>query len=66
MPLEIENKLRSIFTNEEEYEFIKTESQKSPFYFTKEFLSLYDELKEEKRISGEEVKYLDAELSDNE
>ena len=65
IPLEIENKLKTIFTDEEEYEFIKIELQRSPFYFSKEFLSLYDELKKEERISGEEPKYLDTELSDN-
>jgi len=65
IPLEIENKLKSIFTDEKEYEFIRTELQRSPFYFTKEFLSLYDELKKEERISGEEPKYLDTELNDN-
>ncbi len=65
IPLEIENKLKTIFTDEKEYEFIKTELQRSPFYFTKGFLSLYDEVKKEERISGEELKYLDTEVSNN-
>ncbi|MFX1575022.1 MAG: hypothetical protein ACFFB0_19970 [Promethearchaeota archaeon] len=65
IPLEIENKLKSIFTDEQEYEFIKTELQRSPYYFSKQFLSLYDELKKEDQISEEEPKRLGKELTND-
>ncbi len=59
MPLEIENKLRSVFTNEKEYETIKTELLKSPLGLSSEFFTLYDNLMDEtKRISEEKIRYL--------
>jgi len=60
IPLELENKLRKIFPDEEEYEAIKTELIKSPLLFSSEFTELYEELKDEiEKISDEEMKYLD-------
>jgi len=60
IPLELENKLRKIFPDEEEYEAIKTELIKSPLSFTSGFAKLYNELKDEiEKISDEEMKYLD-------
>ena len=60
IPLEIENKLRKIFPDEEEYEAIKTELIKSPLSFSSEFTSLYEEFKDEiEKFSDEEMKYLD-------
>ena len=60
IPLELENKLRIIFPDEEEFEAIKTELIKSPISFTSGFTKLYNELKDEiEKISGEEMKYLD-------
>ncbi len=60
IPLELENKLRIIFPDEEEYEDIKTELIKSPLSFTSGFTKLYNELKDEiEKISDEEMKYLD-------
>jgi len=60
IPLELENKLRKIFPDEEEYEAIKTELIKSPLSFSSEFTTLYEELKDEiEKISDEEMKYLD-------
>jgi len=60
IPLELENKLRKIFTDEEDYESIKAELIKSPLSFTSEFIRLHDELKDEmKQISNEDFKLLD-------
>jgi len=60
IPLELENKLRIIFPDEEEYKAIKTELIKSPLSFTSGFTKLYNELKDEiEKISDEEMKYLD-------
>jgi len=59
IPLELENKLRNIFPDQEEYEAIKTELIKSPISFSSEFTELYKELKDEiEKISDEEMKYL--------
>jgi hypothetical protein len=58
--LEFEDKMKDIFTDEEEYKLIKSEIQKAPFYITPEFISLYDELKEEmNKLSTEEKKQLE-------
>jgi len=60
IPLELENKLRKIFPDEEEYEAIKTELIKSPLSFISEFSTLYEEYKDEiEKISDDEMKYLD-------
>ena len=60
IPLELENKLRKIFPDEKEFEAIRTELIKSPLSFTSGFTKLYNELKDEiKKISDEEMKYLD-------
>lgn len=59
IPLELENKLRTIFNDEEEYEAIKAELIKSPLSFISEFIRLHDQLKDEvKGISSEDIKYL--------
>ena len=60
IPLELDNKLRNVFTDEKEYEAIKAELIKSPLSFSSEFLNSYNEMKEElKLISEEDLKYLD-------
>ena len=62
LPLELDNKLRGIFPDENDYEAIKTELIKSPLSLSSEFLKSYNEMKEElKQISGEDMKYLDSE-----
>ena len=48
VPLEIDNKLKDIFTDENEYEAIKAEIIKSPGCIPEEFLNLYEDLKNEK------------------
>jgi len=59
IPLEIENKLNNIFTDEKEYETIKTELLKSPLGLSSEFFTLYNDLIDEtKRISEEKSLYL--------
>ncbi len=59
IPLELDNKLKKIFTNEEEYEAIITELLKSPVSVYSEFLNLYDELIDETdKMEGKEPKYL--------
>jgi hypothetical protein len=60
IPPELDNKLRSVITDEKEYEAIKAELIKSPLSMSSEFFKSYSEMKEElKHISGEETKYLD-------
>jgi hypothetical protein len=44
---EFDNKLKDIFSDEREYEYIRNEIQKSPMYLAPDFFSLYDELKDE-------------------
>jgi len=62
IPPELDNKLRSVFTDEKEYEAIKAELIKSPLSIPSEFLKSYNEMQEELRqISGDDVKYLDTE-----
>ena len=59
IPLEIEDKLSKIFTDEKEYQAIKTELLKSPLGLTSEFFTLYNDLLDEsKRISEENSLYL--------
>lgn len=59
IPLEIENKLKSIFPDEKEYEAVKTELLKSPLGICSEFFTLYNNLMDEtKRISEEKTRYL--------
>ncbi len=67
IPLELENKLRKVFTDEEEFQSIKAELLKAPLVFTSEFIKLHDELKDEmKQISGEEIKLLNEHYEENE
>ena len=59
IPLEIENKLNNIFTDEKEYQAIKIELLKSPLGLSSEFFTLYNDLLDEtKRISEEKVQYM--------
>jgi len=59
IPLEIENKLSHIFTDEKEYQVVKTELLKSPLGLSSAFFTLYNDLLDEtKRISEEESLYL--------
>jgi hypothetical protein len=59
IPLEIDNKLSNIFTDEKEYQAIKTELLKSPLGLFSEFFTLYKNLIDEtKRISEEKSLYL--------
>ena len=67
IPLELDNNLRSVFTDEEEYEAIKTELIKSPLSMPTEFINLYNDLTHEiDQLSGEDVKYLNTNLSNEE
>jgi len=60
--LELDNKLRNIFPDENEYEEIKAELIRSPLSLSSEFMRSFKEIKAElKQISGEDVKYLDSE-----
>ncbi len=66
IPLELENKLRSVFPDDKEYEAIKAELLKAPLSFASDFIKLHDDLKDEmERISGEEFKYLDENYEEN-
>ncbi|MFX1478384.1 MAG: hypothetical protein ACFFCI_09645 [Promethearchaeota archaeon] len=66
IPLELENKLRKVFPNEEEFNAIKNELIKSPLTVSSDFIKLYDVLKDElKKISEEEMKFLDEKLEKN-
>jgi len=59
IPRELDNKLRNVFTDEKEYEAIKTELIKSPLSLSSVFLNIYNEMKEElELISREDLKYL--------
>jgi len=67
IPQELDNKLKNIFTDESEYELIKTELAKSPVCVPEEFMTLYDELKEEMdQISHKDSEDSDARLIDYE
>lgn len=66
IPLELENKLRSVFPDDKEYEAIKAELLKAPLSFASDFIKLHDDLKDEmERISSEEFKYLDENYEEN-
>ena len=66
IPLELENKLRSVFLDDKEYEAIKAELLKSPLSFASDFFKLHGDLKDEmEQISGEEFKYLDENYEEN-
>jgi hypothetical protein len=67
IPLELDNKLRNVFTDEKEYEAIKSELIKSPLSIPPDFINSYNEMKEElEQISNEDVKYLDDESNSEE
>lgn len=67
IPLELDNKLRSVFTDEEEYNAIKTELLKSPLGMPTEFINLYNDLKHERdKLSSEDVRYLNTNRSNEE
>ncbi|MFX1427604.1 MAG: hypothetical protein ACFFBE_14205 [Promethearchaeota archaeon] len=60
IPPELDNKLRSAFRNEEEYEAIKTELIKAPLSVPPDFFKSYKEMKDElKKIFDDELKYLE-------
>jgi len=64
IPLELDNRLKEILGEGEEYELIRAEILKSPIYITSDFLSLYDELQEEiNQISDVEQKSLDTKFN---
>jgi len=48
IPLELDNKLKVIFTEDIDYEFVKSEVIKSPLSVSEVFFALYDDLKEER------------------
>ncbi|MFO7795488.1 MAG: hypothetical protein ACQERB_05870 [Promethearchaeati archaeon] len=63
IPKELDERIKTVFPNEKEYEFIKSELLKVPLYTYSEFEALYNELKEEmKQISKDESKYLDSNI----
>jgi hypothetical protein len=67
IPQELDNKLRSIFTDEKEYDTIKAELIKSPLSVPSEFLKSFYEMKEElKKISAEDLKYLGSDPNSDE
>jgi len=47
LPQDLDKRLKEIFRNEEEYDFIKNEFQRSPKSLHAEFLTLFDEVTEE-------------------
>ena len=60
IPLELENKLKDIFTNNKEYEAILVDIPKSPIGDTEDFLKLYEEMKEEiDELDKKDLKELD-------
>jgi hypothetical protein len=60
IPLTLENKLRDIFPNEDEYQFIKSELIKSPTGMFDEFIDLFMDLKEEnEKLNQKELKNLE-------
>ena len=60
IPLELENKIKNIFTDDKEYEFIKSELLKSPACVLDDFIDLFNELKEESdKLSNEDIKDLE-------
>lgn len=54
IPFELDNKLNTIFTDEGEYENMKSELSKAPIGVFPEFLDLYNELKEEINENSQE------------
>ncbi|MHA1192084.1 MAG: hypothetical protein ACTSP9_07280 [Promethearchaeota archaeon] len=57
---EFDNKLKKLFPDEKEYEYIRNELQKSPIGLAPEFFSLYDDLKNEiDKIEDNKVDQLD-------
>ncbi|MBY8990045.1 MAG: hypothetical protein KGD58_04750 [Candidatus Lokiarchaeota archaeon] len=66
IPPELDNKLRSVITDEKEYEAIKAELIKSPLSMPSDFFKSYSEMKEElEQISGKETKYLDTDSNED-
>jgi len=60
IPLEIDYKLKDIFTDDKDYEFVKSELIKSPACVPDEFMNLFNELKEESdKLSHEDLKDLE-------
>ena len=66
IPLELENKLRSIFTDDEEFKVVKAELVKCPLHFPFDFMKLHNDLKDEmEQISSEEIKFLNENFEEN-
>lgn len=66
IPLEVENKLRSIFTDDEEFKAVKAELMKCPLHFLSDFIKLQNDLKDEmEQISSEEIKFLNENFEEN-
>jgi hypothetical protein len=60
VPLSLLEKLKTLLSNEEEYKSIEKELQKAPIGLSSEFLSLYDELKNDmEQISNEDLESLE-------
>lgn len=53
IPLELESRLKSIVMDKKELSLIKSEILKAPYGLSEEFLSLYDELKDEIALTSE-------------
>jgi hypothetical protein len=65
IPLELDNKLKSVFKNQSEYDIIKSELIKTPLSFPSEFLKFYDEFKQqEEELPDKDYKYLDWEFDE--
>jgi len=66
IPLELDNKLKKFITDEEDYEFIKSELYKYPPSQSEDFLKLYDEIKENlDKLPKEDYEHLDLEYDED-
>jgi hypothetical protein len=64
IPKELDEKIKTIFPDEKDYEFIKSELLKVPLYTYSEFENLYNELQDEmKKITKKEFQFLDGETN---
>ncbi len=65
IPLELDNQLKSVFKDQNEYEAVKAELIKTPLSFPSEFLNFVDEFKKEiKELDNDDYKYLDWEYDE--
>jgi len=66
IPLELDNKLKKFITDEEDYEFIKSELYKYPPGQSEDFLKLYDEIKKDlDKLPKEDYEHLDLEYDED-